>query len=223
LALDRFDRRAVLIVDNTLRGIVMATIPFLSHLGALQLWHFYVVAGTYGLMKMLSLAGVPAIIPSLVPPAHLTTANAMESISFGASGVVGPALGALLIGAIGGPNVLLVDALTYFFFVACLLGVSGARTNPNLPGTRLCLGPAVRFIVATPAIRLITVMFALFNIGDGMLSALLPVYAKEILREGVTTYGLFLSAMGFGGLVGSILVGGSPGHGRWGGRSPPRN
>jgi MFS family permease len=207
LALDRFDRRTVLIVDNALRGIVMGTIPVLSRLGVLQLWHYYAVASTYGLMKMFSLAGVPAIIPSLVAPAHLNTANALESISFGASSVAGPALGAFLIGTIGGPNVLLADALTYFFFVVCLLGVSSFPPDRRPGAPRLGLRPAVQFILATPAIRMITVMFAAFNIGDGMLSTLVPVYAREVFREGVSTYGLLLSAMGFGGLVGAIFVG----------------
>ncbi len=207
VALDRFNRRRVLIVDNVIRGAVMAAIPSLFHLDLLRLWHLYVVAGVYGSMKMLSLAGVPTVIPGLVPEEHLNTANALESISYGIAAIVGPGVGALLIARIGGANVLLIDAATYYALVACLLGVS-SQSSPQPTRSTSGLGPAVAFVLMTPAVLTITVMFAAANVGIGMLEVVLPVYAREVLRQGVSTYGLLVSAMGVGSLLGAVLVGG---------------
>ena len=64
--LDRFDRRKVMVVDNVIRGIAVACLPMLHALGLLAMWHVYVVAGIYGLLMMIALAGSPSLIPSLV-------------------------------------------------------------------------------------------------------------------------------------------------------------
>jgi MFS family permease len=209
LLLDRFDRRKVLMADNAVRGTFMAMIPVLFHLGSLQLWHLYLAAGVYGLFKMISLAGIPSLLPSLVPENRLTTANAMESISYGVGGVIGPALAGILIGSIGGANTIALDALSYYLFVACLIMLPSFSEHKS-PASSVGRGlrPALQFIRATPAIWFITLMFMSVNIGLGMLSVLLPVYTKEVLRGDATTFGLLLSANAVGGLVGSVLIGG---------------
>src|SRR5919199_587430 len=81
--LDRFDRRAVLLVDNLIRGAAFAAVPLLYHAGALAQWHLYLVAALFALLKMLPLAGVPAMIPELVPTREHDSANALESIGYG--------------------------------------------------------------------------------------------------------------------------------------------
>lgn len=70
-------------------------------MGQLQTWHLYAAAGVYGLLKMFSLAGIPTVFPTILPEEKLTTANALESLSFGVGGMIGPALGGVLIGLIG--------------------------------------------------------------------------------------------------------------------------
>jgi len=57
--LDRFDRRRLLIVDNMVRGAVMAAVPVLYSTGELHIWHLYGAAAVYGVLKMFPLAGIP--------------------------------------------------------------------------------------------------------------------------------------------------------------------
>jgi MFS family permease len=80
--LDRFDRRMVMLVDNLIRGVAVVCVPLLAALGRLELWHVYAVAAAYGMLMMISLAGGPSLIPSLVHHNQLSTANAMEMLSF---------------------------------------------------------------------------------------------------------------------------------------------
>jgi len=97
--LDRFDRRKVILIDNLIRGAVVSVIPLLNWMGSLEIWHIYAVAAVYGSLMMISLAGGPSIVPSLVPERHLSTANALEMVSYTLSGVIGPAIAGLLIPA----------------------------------------------------------------------------------------------------------------------------
>jgi hypothetical protein len=107
LALHRFGIRRVMIFDNLLRGTVMLAIPALHALGALALWHIYAAATVYGALMMIPLAGSPSLIPDLVMDEHLSTANALETLSYTLSGVVGPPLAGLLIPLISAPNVVI--------------------------------------------------------------------------------------------------------------------
>ncbi len=88
-ALDRYDRRRLLIADSLARAAVFGTIPLAAALGGVSAAQLYAVAAAYGLLKMISLAGFPALIPQLVPPSQLMAANALESVSFGIAGLVG--------------------------------------------------------------------------------------------------------------------------------------
>jgi MFS family permease len=210
--LDRFDRRRVLIAVNAFLGMAVASVPVLSGAGRLRIWHLEVVAGLYGLLKMANLAGVPSMLPSLVAEEDLNTANAMESISYWVSDVGGPALAGLLIGIVGGANVLIVDAGSYLLFIAFLtkLRVPDRRSDeaePAEPAGGTGLRPAVRFVRRSPAILAITIMFMAFNVGEGMLFVLLPVHARTVLGGGAGTYGWLLSTFALAALVGSTLVG----------------
>jgi MFS family permease len=222
ILLDRFDRRRLLIADNLIRGLAVLTIPVAAWLGVLALPQLYVVAAVYGLLYMVSLAGFPSIIPDVVPEEDLATANAMESLAFAVGGVAGPTVAGLLIAVIGAANNLAIDALTYFVFVAMLLGVrlprrteardgagavqpaTGAPARPVGGGLR----PALRFVLRSPAILAITVMFMAFNVGEGMLTVLLPVFARETLGLDAAGYGALVSAFTVGSLLGAAVVGG---------------
>jgi MFS family permease len=210
LILDRFDRRRALIVDNVIRGIAVASIPVAAALGTLTTVHILVVAGVYGLLYMVSLAGIPSLIPSLVSDDELETANALETVSFGLGGIAGPAIAGVLIGLVGAANVLAVDAASYLGFVVCLAFVRvppGSGTEGREARQRGGLGPAIRFLLRQPTLLAITVMFMSFNLGEGILFVLLPVLARDILAVGATGYGALAAAFTAGSLLGAVAVG----------------
>jgi MFS family permease len=123
VVLDRFDPRRVIAADNLIRGAAIASVPIAAALGHLTTAHLFVVAAIYGLLFMTSIAGIPSLITRLVPTDKLTTANAMESITYGIAGLIGPAFAGVVIAAFSAPVVLAVDAATYLVFVACLLAM----------------------------------------------------------------------------------------------------
>jgi predicted MFS family arabinose efflux permease len=185
------------------------------------------VAAIYGLLFMTSVAGIPTMIPRVVDPDDLVTANAMESISYGIAGLVGPALAGLVILLIGAPAVLALDAVTYGVFVVCLLAMRGERearearvaageVAGTAPGQALTttggeagvgIGPAIRFILGAPAIVATTVMYMCLNISSGIAIVVIPIYAVTVLGGGSATFGLMLSALTAGELIGLLAVG----------------
>jgi MFS family permease len=202
--LDRFDAVRVMRLDSIFRAAVMASVPVAAAAGEVPLWALYAVATSYGLLKMVPLAGVPTLIPGLVRPAQLDTANAMESLSYGLSGVVAPLLAAGLIAAVGAPEVLALDAASFLLFAWCLRGLrDDSRAAPGERGLR----EGIRFVRSSAPIAATTLMFTSFNVGLGALLVALPVYATTVLDGGATLYATLTTALVAGDVVGSLVVG----------------
>jgi MFS family permease len=209
--LDRFERRSVMLVDNTLRGLAFLSIPLLHALGLLALWHVYVVAAVYGALMMISLAGGPSLVPSLVPRGQLATANALEILSFTLAGVIGPAAAGVLIGWIGPSNVVLVDAVSYFVFALALARVRVRAEPPTAqaePGQSYSMRHAVRLLFQNPVLLSTTFMFMAFNVGGtGFPSVWLPIVADRMPGGGSELYGALLGTQALGEVLSTALVG----------------
>jgi MFS family permease len=202
--LDRFDKRVVLVADSLLRAAAVASVPLTAVLGGTPGWLPYAVAATYGLLKMVPLAGFPAAIPQLLDQRDQVPANALESMSFSVAFVLGPALAGLLVGAAGPEVVLAVDAVSFLVFALAAATVreplppvvSSAARRPSLAGLR-----RDRVVVAT------TVAFMAFNVAEGMLLVAAPWLAKNHLPGGAAALGMLLSALAAGELAGAALAG----------------
>ncbi|MEO6502565.1 MAG: MFS transporter [Jatrophihabitantaceae bacterium] len=211
--LDRFSRRKLFIYDSVFRGAVVALIPLLAALDLLQMWHLYAVALVYGLLKIIPLAGTPAVLPELVPESELQAASGLEATAMGVANVVGPALGAVLIALIGSSNVLLLDAATYLAFAFLISRISAPLDRPPRVedvGRKRASGwaPVFDMIVHDKFLLSLTLSFAAFNISVGALLVALPWLAKFEFAGGPGVLGLLLAVLAAAELVGSLVSGG---------------
>ena len=209
--LDRFDRRVVMLADNAIRGVVVAAIPVAYALGVRALWPLYAVAAVYGFLYMITLAGSPALIPALVPERQLATANALETLTYTLSGVIGPPVAGLLIVVVGAPNVLALDAVSYACFALALIGMRGSTAataaTDGAMGRGGGIAAAVALVWSHPVLLSTTLMFMAFNVGEGFLAVWLPIYADRGLGGGPELYGLLLAALAVGEVSGALLAG----------------
>jgi MFS family permease len=202
------------LVDNAIRGLAIGAIPVLYARGALALWHLYVVAAVYGLLYMITLAGTPALIPSLATDRQLSAANALETASYTISGVLGPPVAGVLIAATGAPSVLWLDAASYALFVVALAGLP--RRGPQAAAAEDGEEKQVRVYRLLDAVTLLfsnrvllstTTMFVVFNIGMGFLAVWLPVFADHLPGGGAPLYGVLLGALAIGEMAGAAVAG----------------
>lgn len=215
--LDRFDRRRIMLADSVVRGLVVATVPIAAATGHLMLWHVYLAAALYGFLFMISLAGTPSLIPSMVRDDQLTAANSLETLGFTVSVVAGPALAGFLIGGIGAPYVLALDSVSYFVFAAVLATITlrpevkpaeTAETGETRETSSYRLADAVRLLLGNRVLLSTTLMFMAFNAGEGFLQVWLPVHATAIASgDGAQLYGVLLTVLGVGEAVGALAAG----------------
>jgi MFS family permease len=198
---DRFDLRRVMVCAEVVQGLlVLAIAVFLPPLPVLL-----VLVALRSVAGQVFLPASRAAMPALVSDEDLPAANAL--LGFGANGgeAVGPLLAAALVGVIGVPGVLLVDAGTFALSALLLLLV------PALPatGTEGLLGSAregLRFIWSHKAVRAIALGFCAVVACNGVDDVALVFLAHDTFGAGDAAVALLLAAVGIGLLVGYALL-----------------
>jgi MFS family permease len=215
-ALDRFDRRRLMIADAMARAAVFALIPLSAVVAAFGNQHSHVplpliygVAAVYGLLKMISLAGFPALIPQLVNEDQLSRANALEGAGYGLASLAGAGFAGLVIGAFGKDGAIglvVADALSYLVFAVMLRTVMPRQpSGPETGKVRTSLTEVIALVLRRPLLRTTTAMFALFNIGEGMLLVFLP-HRSAAIGLGTGGYGYLVAALTGGELAAAALL-----------------
>ncbi|WP_030439433.1 MFS transporter [Actinoplanes subtropicus] len=204
---DRADRRRIYLAAVTGSGACSALLAVQGFAGGLP------VAGVLGLVAAQSCFGAlggPArrtFLVRLLPPPQQAAGLALNRISFQSAMLLGPALGGLLVGAVGVGGCYLVDALTFAVSLACVAGLppmlpAGEPPRPGLHG----VAEGLRFLAGSPAVR----AALLTDLASTVLSmpiSLFPLINAERFGNDPRTLGLFLSAIAVGGVVASVLSG----------------
>ncbi len=201
---DRFQPRTVMAVDNVLRTLIILCIPLLYWFNALALWQLFLIAALAGMLQPATAVGERALLPELVADADLEAANMLWAFSQNLSFVVGPAVAGLLVAALGGPFVLLLDAASFGVMAvvaATLPKIVRTSTATTAPLTER-LG--LRQLWSMKVVRLTTLLSLVFFFSYGPLEAALPIYSATVLQTDARGYGLLWSTLGVGALVGTL-------------------
>ncbi|MGD0143359.1 MAG: MFS transporter [Rhizomicrobium sp.] len=208
---DRFDQRRVLaisLIAEALCGVLFLVLTF-AHGG--RVWPFYAVLVLFGAARGFSGPSSQSLLPFLVPPERLPRAIAWSSSTFQVAVIAGPAVGGLLY--VLGPATAYTACAVCFFGagigVSLLGGRRIARTG-HIGTTAIArVAEGVSFVRRRPVV-LGAMSLDLFAVLLGGATALLPVYARDILHVGPVGLGLLRSAPAVGAAVVAILLGRHP-------------
>jgi DHA3 family tetracycline resistance protein-like MFS transporter len=208
---DRIDRRRLLIVSDLIRATAVGTMATLALTGAIELWHLIALVVLYGTGQALFAPSFQAILPEVVPPGSLVQANSLQQLSDPlAYRLAGPALGGVVIGALGTGEAFLIDTLTYVVSIAC---VAAMRPLPRAapeerPSVRSEVREGLEFVRsqtwlwATLAAAAVTLLLWI-----GPLEVLLPYVVKNEYGGGAEGLGLIFAAIGAGAIGSALVVG----------------
>lgn len=198
---DRFERRKVAIFANMIDLVIAVLLGWFTWIDGLTLPLLFALAALHGVARVFVGPAMSAIAPNIVPPAVLPRAIAMSSIAWQSASMVGPAAGGLIYAA---------HPASVYVFAAMLLAVSAftiSRVRPVLPPpTEVRRHPLremadglqftwrERFLLGTITLDL----FAVILSGA---TALLPVFARDILQTGSEGLGFLRAAPALGAAV----------------------
>lgn len=197
---DRFDRRRVATICQIIEGLAAATLAIGSFSGWLNKESLLAIAFVTGAARAFEGPAMQAMVPSLVPPHLIPKAVAWSAAALQMASILGPALGGLLY-AFGSTT---VYATTFALFIAASMFIATIRIDITTkrqrePLTLKTLFAGIMFIRSRPAI-LGAISLDLFAVLLGGATALLPVYARDILVTGPWGLGLLRSAPGIGAM-----------------------
>lgn len=199
---DRYDRRRILVACYAAITAVSAGLLAFAQLKPGVLWPAYLLLVAFGASRAFANPAGQALVPNLVPQAQLANAIAWNSMVWQTATIAGPALGGLLYYL--GPGIAFGTATAAL--LACVLLFAAIRRRPQPPGSPASwdtLLAGVRFIRSRPAI-FGAISLDLFAVLLGGATALLPVYARDILDVGPGGLGL-LRSMPAAGALGMAL------------------
>jgi MFS family permease len=209
---DRFDRRKLLTLcyggyglSSALLLAVTLRFAFMHHSASVA--PFFVILFLVGVVRSFSMPASRALLPQLVPVEHFQGAVAWNSTTFQAATILGPAVGGVLYALFRGPATVYGTAL-FASAIAALttLGIRvQSRPLAREPFTLKTVFAGFRYIWSHKLV-LGSISLDLFAVLLGGAVALLPVYAKEILRTGPWGLGLLRSAPGIGAAVMALLI-----------------
>ena len=202
---DRFDRRRVAALCQCVEALGAAVLAAGSMLHFLTPGLIYAVVALLGAARAFEGPCMQAMLPSLVPAALFPRAAALSSSMLQTCTIVGPSLGGLLYG-LGAPVPYIV--CTVMFLVAAGMNGLVRMESPPRPARKVDLDAVfggIRFIRANPDI-LGAISLDLFAVLLGGATALLPVYAHDILHAGPVALGLLRAAPAIGALAVSLVL-----------------
>lgn len=209
---DRLDRKRMMIVVDLGRGAVIASLPLLSALGTLEVWHVYAVGFASTVLTIFFEAGEFAAIPSLVPTDDLVDANGKIQASYSAAAVAGPLLAGLLLALVAVQELFLIDAASFGLSALALWSVrrsfnATAPEEKEPSSIRADVAEGLRYVLSNPVLRNISLMMALFNFVGVSVFTQLVLFAKDRLSATDTEVGLLFSAGSLGVVVLGLLAG----------------
>ncbi len=208
VAADAFDRRKVLLCTNGAMFFISGSLAAMTLAGVHQLWAIYLVSAVSAAASAFDNPARNAFFPQLVPPEHLPNAISLNSILFQAASVVGPVLAGGIISISNVAWVYVVDAVSFAVLVGSLLAMRDIPARKAK--SQLSMGPraameGLRFVFGRPLIRS-SMLLDFFATFFASASALLPIFAQDILHVGAHGFGLLSSATAAGAVLTSFIM-----------------
>ena len=205
---DRFDRRKLLMLTQSLSMLQALLMAVLTLTGLIQVWHIMILSLLIGLINALDNPTRQSFYPSLVPRDKLSNAIALNSAVINGSRLIGPAVGGVLIGLLGEGICLLLNGISYIAVIIALLMM---RVMPQREkGVKQKVWEDMRdgfqYVVGNIPIRTLLLLMSVISFFGLPLMTFIPAYVKTILHGGSEMLGLLLSCIGVGSFIAALYL-----------------
>jgi MFS family permease len=206
-AADHFDRRKLVFATQAAMGVLALGLGILTVAGRVQLWHVYMFALLLGCVTAFDSPARQTFVSELVGDVDLSNAVALNSTSFNAARMIGPAIAGVLIAAVGSGWVFLINAAS---FAAVLGSLSLLRIHElhredralRKPGS---LAEGFRYVWKRPDLKALLLMFFLIGTFGANFPIFIATMSVTVFHAGASQYGLLTSIMAIGSVAGALL------------------
>ena len=205
VTVDRLPKKAILIVTDVARGILIGLIPCLLSVEVFTVDMLYLLVFLYGIATAMFVPTLSSSVPFLVDRPRFVAANAMLQSTTSIGIIIGPVLSGLGIAFSGSQDVLCANALIYFASALCLVPIRlppSRWSHPNInpaSATIQDLPEGIRYsLISQRTILILILLASLYTFGAGAFTTLFPVFGKKMLALGPVEVGYLWSWLGIG-------------------------
>ncbi len=202
---DVVDRRKLMLGTQSIMAAFAGVLALLTFRGLHAVWPIYLLAALGSAAAAFDGPARQSLIPNLVPREHLANAISLNTIMAQIASVAGPSLAGVVIALLGVGWAYLFNAVSFLVVIAALLLMRNVKAAGGEQPTEISLHAALeglRFVFSAGLIRA-TMLLDFFATFFSSATALLPIFAQDILRVGAHGYGWLYAAPSVGALVAS--------------------
>ncbi|MEH2007061.1 MFS transporter [Nostoc sp.] len=209
---DRWNRKYLMIVGDTVSGLLTITVLLLYVTHNLQLWHLYVAVAVKGTFEEFQGLAYSVSVSMMVPKQQYSRANSMGFLVTFSSVIIAPALASTLYVVIGIAGILIIDIITFVIAVSTVLRAHipqpsmtevGIQSRTNLK-EELYFG--WRYVAARPSLVAMLILVSLFWFAFYFGNSLITPLIMTRTDNDTKVLGTVFSATGLGGFIGALLI-----------------
>ena len=205
---DRFQRRNLLIAITGLSAAYSLSMAAIVLTGAVQFWHLFLLTLVFGCARALESPARQALIYDIVGSADALKGISLNAVAMRLMGVIGGALGGVMITLFGPGGSFLLMACTYILSGLILMGMRGVRSERTIEAAPFwsSLRTGVGLLKDNQVVLALVIMSVMAEMFAFSHNTLLPVFARDVLAVGPIGLGLLTSALGLGGIIALLTL-----------------
>ena len=207
---DKFDRRRLVKITESLLVVLWVTVAALVYLDVVLWWHFIISSVLSGVIQSIGRPGHQALLGSIVDKKRLANASALDNAADTWPRVAGPALGAILIGAIGVGWLFWITAAGQLFTAITLFLLDWdpveQRDKQRSKGHSSSFTAGFKYVWREKVLLGLIGLGVSFAMIGGSAMFMLPIFADAILDVGASGLGFLMTASTIGGSLGALAV-----------------
>ena len=207
---DLYDRKKLMLISDFVRAVIVLVIPLCYYMNWINITIILMVAFLLSSFSTVFNPARDSIIPKLIDDGNLVKANSVIQVSNYTAVLLGPAIAAAAIGVFGVVHLFTADSVTFMISFFTVLFISYKKSpveKLNKNSIMFHLSEIVRYIHNQKKTRFLLALTAVNNffiMGPAIVG--IPIFVKEVLKEGASTYALVESSYGIGMFVGGVLI-----------------
>ena len=227
VVVDRTDKRRLLLWTQSLLLAQAVALAWVVSAGVVRPWMVIALAGVFGIVTTFDLPARQSFVVDMTGKDDLPNGIALNAAAFNAARILGPAVAGVLVATVGEAGCFWLNALSFVAVIASLIAMGRRPTRSPVEERQRIGGPppiepptaaatlreGLRYAWSTLSIRRLLLLLAICAGLGFQYNVLLPVYARDVLHAGATTYGWLFSAFGVGSLLAAMRM--AVTRGRW--------
>ncbi|MEC4685340.1 MAG: MFS transporter [Nitrospirota bacterium] len=205
---DRYSKRNILIVTQTLSIFPPLILGTLTYTGTINVWHAILTAFLMGTINAFDIPARQSFLIEMVGKGHLLNAIALSSAAFNGARILGPLIAGLIISWAGLPACFYINALSFIpvVFVLKMMAIKGTARTGSSKGFFSEFKEGIHFILKQQDILTLILTIMVFSLFGIPFSQFFPVFAEDILGVGAKGLGYMMSSAGAGAFTAAMVI-----------------